>query len=143
VHIHKYVIKKVSSATHAADAFTANLHRSNTRGETTNQSGHASDLFAHWPRMWRVLISDTDLVKFELMSKAEKKKVEPTNSKPQNVPQEMKEILLALDAQRERDLSHPDEGLVFSTYEIGCLSRQTYELFDFPFDLQVRVRTYI
>lgn len=134
-----YTYKQVSSAVHTADAFTANLHRSNTRREKGGEAvgGHASDNFAHWPRMWRVLLSDEDLETYEQMSKSEKKKMEPTNGKPQNVPAEMKKILLGLDLQREKDLEHPDEGLVFSTYEIECLSRQTYELFDFPFDLQV------
>ena len=34
------------------------------------------------------------------------------------------------------DLAHPSEGIVFSTYEIEARTRQTYELFDFPFDMQ-------
>ena len=72
------------------------------------------------------------------MSKEERKQVEPTNNKPENgLTADMRALFLRLDSQREElDLAHPSEGIVFSTYEIEARTRQTYELFDFPFDMQ-------
>ena len=49
------------------------------------------------------------------MDKAEKKRVEPTNTKPENgLTSEMRSLFIKLDKKREEmDLAHPSEGIVF------------------------------
>ena len=105
---------------------------------TSAHSNLASDRHAHWPRLWRTFLSDDELDEFNAMDKGERRKVEPTNKNPENgLSKEMKELFLQLDKRREEfELAHPEEGIVYSTYEIEARTRQTYELFDFPFDMQ-------
>jgi hypothetical protein len=102
-------------------AFTAKL-----AGKGTDNQGLASDTKAHWPRLWRTFISEEELDAYHAADKKARKALEPTNSKPENgITPAMRALLEALDAKREKvDLAHPLEGLVFSTYEIECKSRQ-------------------
>ena len=79
-----------------------------------------TDPGSHWPRMWRVLISDEEIAAMAAMPRAERKAQEPSNEEPMRVNARLKELLVKIDAQRARNLSHPDEGIGFVTYEIHC-----------------------
>ena len=99
------------------------------------------DKTSHWPRLWRVLVSDAELTEMESMGKDERgndkrKKFEPSNGKPEQMHSRLKELFKFCDAKRAKNLSHPDEGIVFATYDVACKSRQVFSLQKFPYDFQ-------
>mmetsp|Transcript_67414 Transcript_67414/g.152569 ORF Transcript_67414/g.152569 Transcript_67414/m.152569 type:complete len:783 (-) Transcript_67414:278-2626(-) len=106
-------------------------------GETSTRHWTVSvvDPGSHWPRMWRVCMNEDELNDWKRMDKKARKKVEPTNQKPMNVIPRLRGLFLAIDAERERNLALPTEGICFNTYEITALHRNTYELNEFPFDM--------
>mmetsp|Transcript_62590 Transcript_62590/g.117704 ORF Transcript_62590/g.117704 Transcript_62590/m.117704 type:complete len:314 (+) Transcript_62590:858-1799(+) len=53
----------------------------------------------------------------------------------------LKELFEFLDAKREKQLLHPQEGLVFVTYDVVCTARQAFILQKFPYDFQELVLT--
>ena len=42
----------------------------------------------------------------------------------------------AIDLQRDKDLAHPDEGIVFLTHEVEGVCVEHFELEEFPYDTQ-------
>ena len=73
------------------------------------------DKGSHWPRMWRVCLDDDEVYEMSKMEKKEKKKLEPTNEKPQQVNERIRELFTRLDEMRELDLSQETEGIAFVT----------------------------
>ena len=94
-----------------------------------------ADPGSHWPRMWRVCLNDDEIAAMANMDKKERKKLEPTNDLPRQVNPRLANLFTRLDAQREHNLPHPDEGIAFVTHEVHCLHRSHFQLNEFPFDM--------
>ena len=94
------------------------------------------DKTSHWPRLWRTLVSDEELRQLDDLDKATRKKMEPSNGKPESMHPRLQELCTFLDVKREKDLSHPNEGIVFCTYDVTCFIRKVYSLQLFPYDFQ-------
>ena len=91
---------------------------------------------SHWPRMWRVCISDEEIAEMAKLDKPDRKKLEPTNEKPMQVNPRLRKLFTKLDEERRTvHLRHPLEGIAFVTYEIHCTHRNNFELHEFPFDI--------
>jgi hypothetical protein len=143
---------------------------------------------AHWPRMWRALVTDSELVAVANgyaehrgtgpaplpvpvatpaggMARRMTRKISLTlgldQPKPPTAIEKAKASVLeafhlhrhevpkaapcamalrtkfaAIDAARARNLSHPDEGIVFLTHEIEATCVEHFELEEFPYDTQ-------
>jgi len=130
---------------------------------------------AHWPRMWRALVTDDELV--AVLGGAREGKPPPPKKKPTLVrsisnlvvekPKEpevgkkkrasvtnlvhvekskvpdaaacalaLRTKFAAIDLQRDKDLAHPDEGIVFLTHEVEGVCVEHFELEEFPYDTQ-------
>lgn len=103
------------------------------------------DKRSHWPRLWRTLVSDAELKDISNLKhqkkNSEAKALVPSNGKPENMHKSLKELFELLDAKREKHLLHPEEGVVFVTYDVTCSVRQSFSLQKFPYDFQELVLT--
>jgi len=68
-----------------------------TVGVSDEASNLASGARAHWPRMWRVLLPDDELAALEKLRKREREALEPSNSRPDRMPEHMQQKLRDLD----------------------------------------------
>jgi len=94
------------------------------------------DKTSHWPRLWRTLVSDAELRELERMPREERRKKEPSNERPEAMHRRLRELCAFLDARRLSHLSHPEEGIVFVTYDVAAKKRQVFRLHQFPYDFQ-------
>ena len=94
------------------------------------------DKSSHWPRLWRSLVSDKELEESQESPAKKKKKLEPSNEDPEAMHPRLKELLRFLDARRELNLAHPEEGIVYVTFNVALQMRQAYRLEMFPYDFQ-------
>jgi hypothetical protein len=87
------------------------------------------DRGSHWPRLWRVCISDDELKAMAKLDKSERKKMEPSNEDPMptTLQPRLRELFTKMDNERARNLSHPSEGVAFVTYEIDCVHRNEFQ----------------
>lgn len=95
------------------------------------------DSGSHWPRLWRVCISDEELKAMQKLDKKEQKKMIPSNEDPmpKALQPRLRDLFTAMDTQREKNLSASSfEGVAFVTYEITCTHRNVFQLEEFPFD---------
>lgn len=111
------------------------LQASKKEKKLEKQFARVSDKESHWPRLWRTLISDQEFGEI-LAKKKAKAQYEPTNENPTHMHSRLKELCTFLDARRVKALAHPEEGIVFVTYELQCEARQAYSLQKFPYDFQ-------
>jgi hypothetical protein len=111
----------------------------------TKLYARVEDKKSHWPRLWRTLVSEAELSDIDQLKrqkkKGEAKALEPTNGSPENMHKRLKELFEFLDAKREKHLAHPEEGIVFVTYDVTCSVRQSFSLQQFPYDFQELVLT--
>jgi len=94
---------------------------------------------SHWPRLWRMCISDDELRAMQKLDKKEQKQMTPSNEDPtpKALQSRLRDLFTEMDQQRELNLSaSPFEGVAFVTYEIVCTHRNEFALADFPFDFQ-------
>jgi hypothetical protein len=70
---------------------------------------------SHWPRLWRVCISDVEIREMQQLDSHARKMCEPTNEHPTRCNERLTELFKKLDAERELNLSHPSEGIAFVT----------------------------
>ena len=96
-----------------------------------------ADEASHWPRLWRVLISDKELEELNKMPRAQKKQLTPGNENFKAVSPRLQQLFRSMDEERSEFLKFPSEGIAFVTYEISCEHRCFYELHDFPFDMHL------
>lgn len=61
--------------------------------------------------------------------------MEPTNEKPRQMHERMRKLFTTIDKTRDLQLSVPNEGIVFATYEITAEHRNKFALHEFPFDM--------
>mmetsp|Transcript_4781 Transcript_4781/g.10131 ORF Transcript_4781/g.10131 Transcript_4781/m.10131 type:complete len:514 (+) Transcript_4781:1-1542(+) len=92
---------------------------------------------SHWPRLWRVSITDDELEAMSKLDRKEKKAMEPSNENPmpKGLQPRLRKLFEEMDHERERNLSKPTEGVAFVTYEIDCTHRNEFQLNEFPFDM--------
>jgi hypothetical protein len=102
----------------------------------TKLFARVSDKESHWPRLWRTLVSDQEINEIYIEKKKPKEQYEPTNLNPTHMHDRLKELCTFLDARRAKALSHPEEGIVYVTYEMQCEARQAFYLQKFPYDFQ-------
>jgi len=120
------------------------LHQSINTGPVKNQAktvARVSDKTSHWPRLWRTLVSDEELQEIHRKggNAADKKRrrlLEPSNEQPEAMHKRLKELMSFLDVKRQKNLAHPDEGIVFVSFDISAEIRQSFSLQQFPYDFQ-------
>ena len=88
-----------------------------------------SDATAHWPRLWRALVTDDEL---QDILHPEGGAAVSARACAAAVRQQFAE----LDSARAANLSHPDEGILFVTHECECVCIEHFELNEFPYDTQ-------
>jgi hypothetical protein len=92
------------------------------------------DACSHWPRLWRVMVSDAELEEMRRWrandeSEEERKLAkarETTNEKPTNLHPRLKTVFKFLDEKRRRDLSHPEEGIVFCSIDMWVVKKNEF-----------------
>lgn len=83
---------------------------------------------SHWPRLWRVSITDEELKAMAKLDKKERKNMEPSNEDPcpPGLQPRLRALFADLDRAREKNLVFPTEGIGFVTYEIDCTHRNEF-----------------
>ena len=84
---------------------------------------------SHWPRLWRVSITDDELEAMSKLDRKEKKAMEPSNENPmpKGLQPRLRKLFEEMDHERERNLREPTEGVAFVTYEIDCTHRNEFQ----------------
>jgi hypothetical protein len=73
------------------------------------------DAGAHWPRLWRVCVEDSELKEIKSKTPEERLMLEPTNEHPMRCHKRLIELFTKLDKERKENLKHPTEGIMFVT----------------------------
>jgi len=95
------------------------------------------DKGSHWPRLWRVCISEEEFANHLNLDSKARKKQEPSNEDPmpRALPPRLKELFQKMDSERVKNLPHATEGIGFVTHEVHCTHRNEFSLHEFPFDM--------
>jgi hypothetical protein len=70
---------------------------------------------SHWPRLWRVCVSDSELAQIESLDSHSRRLLEPTIENPRKCHERLTDLFNRLDREREQNLPHPTEGIAFVT----------------------------
>jgi hypothetical protein len=117
------VVEKAKSA-----LVTAVMGKARASGGGKKTTVSVVDPGSHWPRLWRVSLTQEELARHKSLDKNERKKEEPSNENPmpKGLSPRLRELFTKLDKQRVSDLSLPSEGIGFVTHEVHCTHRNEF-----------------